>query len=243
MADRLKNNHHTGKTSRGKLTEITLDSNMVGYLHLLEKGELSANDYFKMQQILTNEQYSILKQIIHSGYEGIKFYTTPQVIREVSACAKVKGDNSIVEFLERICKIKIPMTRADKERYADFIIQLMEEYIKEDVPVYKDGKEVMESAIASERKNGVLNFADAKIVAENTVLHGSPVVTRNEKHLISMPGCGYRNNERSCAILDKNKKILKSSKVVIPHKRIKVHLKSDRSTTFRINEIPDLLMK
>lgn len=239
MSNRIKNSNHTGKTNRKNDVEITLDSNMVGYLYLLSKDSLSMRDMLKLEKLFTNEQLGILNYIVAINFKGIKFKTTPQVIREVEACAKIKGDDGIVKFLERICKIKIPRTRADKEKYAEFIINLMEEYLIKDIPNSKNLGQML-SAIASEEKKGEENFADARIIAENTALNGCPVITKNEKHLISMP-MGRYNNLRSFAILDKNRKVLKNPKVVIPHKRVKTNLKSDYSTTFRINELPYLM--
>lgn len=220
--------------------EITLDSNAVAYLYLLHKGHLTPQEYTRLKNALTGEQFQILSKIANN-LEKFTFNTTPQVIHEIVACAKLKGDYGIVNFLEGICKVHIPRTRAEKEKYAETIVDLMEEYLRRDIPLSNDVREY-QSAIASEVKHGEENFADAKSVAENNTLNGkSPYATRNEKHLVSMEGFRRKNNFRSQAIRDKNIKFLKSNTKVRPHKRVIANLKSELSTTCRINELPELL--
>lgn len=242
MADRIKNSNHTGKSQHRPITELTLDSNMVGYLYLLTKTNPSPVEYVKLKSALTQEQKIILDLLVDNNFEGIRFKTTPQVIEEVTKCAKLKGDDGIVRFLESICKIRIPRGKAEKIKYAEIIADLMEEYLREDIPLPNNVR-AFQSAISTEIKKGEENFADAKIVAENTVLNGNPIITRNEKHLISMEGFHRRNNLRSEAIIDKNIKVLKNPKHAIPHKGIVKNLKNLKCTTFRINEIYDLLEK
>lgn len=220
--------------------EITLDSNTVAYLYLLHKKDLTAQEFLKLKNALTEEQYHILSTIA-CHLDDFSFKTTPQVIHEVTDCAKLKGDFGIVDFLEKICKVNIPRTRAQKEKYAETIADLMEEYLRRDIPL-SNGVREYQSAIASEIKKGEENFSDAKSVSENNILNGkSPYATRNEKHLVSMAGLRHKNNIRSLAILDKNQVFLKSKKKLIPHKRIIANLKSPLSTTCRINELPELL--
>jgi hypothetical protein len=178
--------------------------------------------------------------IIDNDFEGIKFYTTPQVIEEIIACANRKHDYGIVHFLEKICKIKIPRTRAEKIRYAELIVDLMNDYTTRNIPLSTNEHE-LQSAVAGEIKNGEENFADAKIISENNILNGRPLVTRNEKHLIEMNVVKIRNNLRSEAILKVNRKFLKSHKVLIPNKTVRANLNSKKATTFRISEIPHLI--
>lgn len=239
MSDRLKNSRHTGKTYRQTDIKITLDTNMIGYLYLLSSQEnVSIDEFLHAKKDLTREQLHILKMIVECDFEGFQFYTTPQIIREVVACAKLKKDDGIVKFLEKICKIRIPQGREAKENYARVIVSLMQEYLRKDIPL-NDETRALQSAVATEIKQGEENFADAKIVAENTILNGCPLVTRNEKHLVSMP-VKRRNNFRSLAILDKNKRFFQSNATTLPNHRITRNLKNEHSTTFRINDIFEL---
>lgn len=242
MSDRIKNSNHTGKHQHKQNVDITLDSNMVAYLYLMNKPNPSFAEVVKVKKALTNEQLHILEWFSSNNFSNVNFKTTPQVVHEVTNCAKLKGDDGILKFLERICKIKIPRSREDKIKYAELIADLMEELLREDIPL-NNGVRAYQSAIATEIKNGKINYADAKIVAENNILNGNPIVTRNEKHLISMEGFKHTNNFRSFAIEDKNIAFLKRKSPVIPHRRIKINLKNPLSTTFRINEIPHLLNK
>lgn len=237
----MKNNYVAYvKNNNIQKPNITLDSNMVAYLYLFSTNQMTMQEYIRLKNALTEEQFYILSKL-PADLDDIKFNTTPQVMQEIIACAKLKNDYGILHFLEKICKVKIPTTRQEKTKYAELIVDLMDEYLSKDIPLGNCVREY-QSAIASEVKNDEENFADAKIVSENNVLNGkSPLVTRNEKHLISMAGFGRKNNLRSLAILEKNRKFLKSKQAVIPHKNIKASLKSDFSTTFRINQLPKLL--
>ena len=227
------------------VVEVSLDSNMVGYLYALSKsGGLSAMEYIELNKnrdnSLTAEQYDIIFNIIENNFNGFKFYTTPQVEHEVRRCAEIQGNYGIVRFLENLCKIKIAKSATDKFKHAEIISDLMDEYLKEDILLSNDVREP-QSAIISEMKNGVKNFADAKVVSENTVLNGKPLVTRNEKHLIAMRQFKRRNKLRSDAIREKNKKYLIANRNNIKDGQVRVNLANEKSTTFRINEIPDLI--
>lgn len=243
MMDKFRkdyHSYHTGKSERLPDNSMTLDSNMVGYLYALSSKNLSLEEYTKLKKNFNGEQFRIIMDIINKDFQGIKFYTTPQVIEEVVACANRKNDYGIVRFLENLCKIKIPQTRREKTRYAELIVDLMEDYLVKDIPLSTNIPE-LQSAIASEIKKGEENFADAKIVAENNILNGKPIVTRNEKHLVSMNAVKIRNNLRSEAILKVNRRFLKSHKVLIPNKAVRSNLNNKKSTTFRISEIPHLI--
>ena len=240
MKNQLKYYHYTGKQERVPENSITLDSNMVGYLYALNSPQLTIEEYVNIKRKLNATQLKIVEKIIDNNFEGIEFKTTPQVIEEVQRCACLKKDPGIVNFLAKLCKIRIPRTQIGKVRYAELIVDLMEKYTERDIALSDDTREY-QSAVASEIKNGVENFADAKIVAENNILNGAPLVTRNEKHLVSMEVVKFNNNLRSEAILDKNKKFLKSHKMLIPNKTVRMHLKSKKATTFRITDIPHLL--
>lgn len=237
---KLKNNFHTGKTQREPDNNITLDSNMVGYLYVLSSPQLDLYTYENIKKKLTKEQFGIIKTIINNNFEGISFNTTPQVIHEVIEYAKTKNDYNVINFLSKICHTHIPKDRTAKEKYAELIVDLMDDYLAQDIFLSNTTREP-QSAIRGETKNGLPNFADAKIASENCILNGDPLVTHNEKHLVSMNVIKIRNNLRSMAILDKNKKFLKSHKVLIPNKTIRRHLNSEKSTTFRISDIPHIL--
>lgn len=240
MADKSKNNFHTGKTQREPDNSITLDSNMVGYLYVLSSDQLDIRTYESIKKKLTKEQFRIITTIINNNFEGVNFKTTPQVIHEVIEYAKTKNDYNVINFLAKICKTRIPKDRASKEKYAELIVDLMDNYLAQDIFLSNTTREP-QSAIRGETKNGLPNYADAKIASENCILNGDPLVTHNEKHLVSMSVIKIRNNLRSMAILDKNRKFLKSHKVLIPNKTIRQHLNSNRSTTFRISDIPHIL--
>ena len=232
--------YYTGKSDRIEENELTLDSNMVGYLYALSSKNLSFEEYSKLKKTFNGEQFRIIMDIIDKDFKNIKFYTTPQVIEEVIACANAQHDYGIVHFLESLCKIKIPRTRASKTRYAEVIADLITAYTTPDIALSNNSPQ-LQSAIAGEIKKGEVNYADAKIVAENNTLNGKPLITRNEKHLIEMNMVKIRNNLRSEAILKVNRKFLKSHKVLIPNKHVRANLNSKKATTFRISEIPHLI--
>lgn len=240
MIQQSKNYNHTGKSVRLPENSITLDSNMVGYLYVLSSEDLTMAEYTKIKRVFNAEQFRIVEKIISNNFQDFTFHTTPQVISEVYAYAEQKHDYEIMNFLAKLCKIHIPRTWSGKVKYAELIADLMEDYTVQDISLGTDARE-LQSAIAGEKKKGVINFADAKIVAENNILNGGPLVTRNEKHLIEMEDVKLRNNLRSEAVLTKNKTFLKSHKAVIPNKTVRMHLKSKKSTTFRIVDIPHIL--
>ena len=145
----------------------------------------------------------------------------------------------ILKFLQEICHINIPRTKQQKEKYAETIVELMEEYLRQDIPL-SNSVRAYQSAIATEIKKGEENFADALSVSQNNVLNGkSPYITRNEKHLVSMEGFGRNNYLRKLAIIDKNKGFVKNNTRLV--KRVKANLKSVLSSTGRINDLPDLV--
>ena len=241
MIDKYIKVPHTGKTIRNNKIEITLDSNMVGYLHKLSKvGNLSAEEYIMLKKELnqaTNEEMNIMLKIVNGDFKDIQFHTTPQVIDEIIKCAEVRKDPSIINFLAKICKIHIPKDREDKIKCAELIVDLMEEYLRKDISLNNDVRE-LESAISGGKKKGEDDYSDAKIVAENTILNGCPVVTRNGKHLIFIERYNRRNKLRSQAILSKNATFLRNHSYRISSKKIREHLNSAKSTTFRVNDVP-----
>ena len=219
---------------------ITLDANMVGYLYVLSSPKATPEDYLRIKKVLTNEQMCILNQIISNGFQGIKFCTTSQVVNEIIDYARAKKDPGAVNFLARICDIHIPRTRADKVKCAELIVDLMDSYLEKDIPLSNDVRE-LESAIASEVKNGEEDFSDARIVAENSVLNGCPVITRNEKHLVSMKLFRRRNNLRSQAIRDKNKTFVQKNRGNISSQKVRRNLNNEESTTYRISDLYNLI--
>lgn len=240
MKKQSKNYNHTGKSTRIPENSITLDSNMVGYLYVLSSPGVTAMEYARIKRVLTAEQFRIVEKIIENNFEGITFHTTPQVITEIFAYAKHKNDYGVIDFLARICNIHIPRSNRGKVKYAELIVDLMEEYTTRDIVLGNNVRE-MQSAVATEPKRGEENFADAKIVAENNILNGGPLVTRNEKHLVSMEAVTLTNSLRSMAILQKNKRFLKSHKLLIPNKTVRRNLNNKKSTTYRIKDIPYLI--
>ena len=219
---------------------ITLDANMVGYLYVLSSPTLTTEEYVRIRKVLTNEQFMIISQVIANDFKGVKFCTTSQVINEIIDYARVKKDDNVVNFLARICKIHIPKNRDDKVKCAELIADLMQDYLRRDIPL-SNGVRMFESAIASEIKNGEEDFSDARIIAENTLLNGCPVITRNEKHLVSMSNFKRRNALRSQAIREKNKAFFQKHKYEISSKKVRQNLHNEESTTYRIGDIPDLL--
>ena len=216
---------------------ITLDANMVGYLYVLSSPTLTTEEYVRIRKVLTNEQFIILSHVIENDFKGVKFCTTSQVINEIIDYARVKKDNDVVNFLARICKIHIPKTREDKVKCAELIAELMEDYLRRDIPL-SNGARMWESAIASEVKNGEEDFSDARIIAENTLLNGCPVITRNEKHLVSMSNFKRRNDLRSQAIREKNKIFFQKHRYDLSSKNIRQNLHNEESTTYRIGDLP-----
>ena len=232
----------TGKTRRPPDNCLTLDSNMVAYLYRLTSPGITAYEYEKIKKNFTTEQINILDKIVRdNSLAAIKFYTTPQVIEEVKACAEKRHDKGILQFLENICKIKIPRNSSDKAKYAELIAELMEDYLEKNIEL-NNGCHELQSAISDEKKDGgIKDFADAKIVAENNILNGKPIITRNEKHLIFMKAVKQRNRLRSEAILRVNGAFLKKKEYLLPHKKIKSNLKAPLATTYRVNDIPHIL--
>ena len=240
MKHKSSSYNHTGKSARVPEKTITLDANMIGYLNALNDPNLTQLEYTRIKRILNAKEMEEVNKLLNHGYEDVKFCTTPQVISEVLAYANIKHDYAIMDFLAELCKVPIPRTTTGKVKYAELIVDLMEEYTKLDIALSDDTR-ALQSAVASEPKQGVENSDDALIVAQNVVLNGGPLVTKNEKHLIEMKDVKLRNNLRSEAILDKNKAFLKSHKTVIPNKTVRMHLKDKKSTTFRITDIPHIL--
>jgi len=181
-------------------------------------------------------------KIIGNNFKDINFHITPQVAYEVMQCAKLKRDPNMMRFLSNILQVNIPKSRHDKVRYAELIADLIQDYIKKDIVLSNNVRE-NQSAVAEEIKDGVVSVADAKIVAENAFLNGHPIVTRNEKHLVSMNVFRRRNNFRSIAILDKNEEFYNRYRRKITSAVARKNLRNSKSTTFRINDIPYLLGK
>lgn len=234
--------YNSGKRYDEPKKEITLDSNMVGYLYVLSRKDMTMQEFERIRKEVTSEQFGILMKIVHSDFTCAKFCTTSQVVNEVIKYSRAKKDPEIVNFLARICKVHIPRARSEKVKCAELIVDLMDEYLMKDIPLSNDSREV-ESAIASEIKDGEIDYSDARIVAENTLLNGTPVITRNEKHLISMKLVKRRNRLRSEAILEKNKQFMKAKRGQISSSKVRHNLNNDESTTFRINDVPHLLGK
>jgi len=239
MGKRVKRSYHTGKVERIPDNSITLDSNMVGYLYVLSKDDVSVQEHARIKRALSHHQYNIVMNVINKGLDCFTYHTTPQVIIEVLAYAKAKNDYRVVDFLAKLCKIHIPKTKTGKVQYAELIAELMQAYIEPNVVLSETG--LKEPAIDGEKKNGEMNYADAKIIAENAFLNGGPVVTNNAKHLVEKNNIPVRNSLRREAVRIVNKGFLKSRKRVIKSARVRSYLHNPRTTTYRVSEIPDLL--
>ena len=237
---RIKRSYHTGKVERIPDNSITLDSNMVGYLYVLSKNNVSVQEHARIKRALNHHQYNIAMSIVANGFEGFTFHTTPQVITEVLAYAQAKQDYGVINFLAKLCKIHIPKTRTGKVQYAELIADLMQSYIEPSIQL-GDSIGLTESAIDGEQKNGEMDYSDAKIVAENALLNGGPVATNNAKHLVEMRNIKMRNSLRREAIRVVHKGFVKSRKRVIKSARVRSYLHNPRTTTYRVSEIPDLL--
>ena len=134
----MKNNYVAYvKNNNIQKPNITLDSNMVAYLYLFSTNQMTMQEYIRLKNALTEEQFYILSKL-PADLDDIKFNTTPQVMQEIIACAKLKNDYGILHFLEKICKVKIPTTRQEKTKYAELIVDLMDEYLSKDIPLGKN---------------------------------------------------------------------------------------------------------
>lgn len=240
VAMKTSDSYRTGKGNNTQRPQITLDSNMVGYLYVLSRPDMTMQEFERIRKEVSNEQMDILLKIVHSDFQCAEFNTTSQVINEVVKYSRAKKDPEIVNFLARICKVHIPKSRSEKIKCAELMVDLMDDYLRHDIPLSNNVR-AYESAIASEIKDGEEDFSDAKIVAENTLLNGCPVVTRNEKHLISMSAIKRRNNGRSVAILDKNEDFITKHRGEISSRKVRQNLNNLKSTTFRINDFPYLI--
>ena len=239
MGKRTKRNYHTGKVERIPDNSITFDSNMVGYLYVLSKGNVTIQEHARIKRALSPHQYDVAMKIVKNNFEGFTFHTTPQIIAEIIAYAKFKNDYNVIDFLAKLCKIHIPKSREGKVQYAELIADLMQAYIEPTVVLSETG--LKEPAIDGEMKNNEINYADAKIIAENAVLNGGPVATNNAKHLVEKNSIPVRNSIRREAIRIVNKGFVKNHKRVIKSARVRSYLHNPRTTTYRVSEIPDLL--
>lgn len=256
-----KNNHHTGKSVKNSNIAITLDSNMVAYLYVLSSSTSSEKALARVSEKLKNSELKILIEIIKNDFKGINFYTTPQVILEITRYAQLNNDPNIISFLTRICKIHLPSSSTTQYRYAELIYDLMTAYSTKNIPLNTATRE-LHSAIFTGKQDEPRDFADALITAQNNILNGTPLITDNEKHLISINltkildnkrkyiknGTGKlvntvstTNRLRSLAILRINKEFLKANKYRIKNKNIRANLQNPRSTTYRILDLPELL--
>ena len=238
MGKRVKRSYHTGKVERIPDNCITLDSNMVGYLYVLSRNDVSLEEHARIRRALGNHQYNIVMKIVASDFQNFVFHTTPQVITEVVAYANVKKDYRVIDFLARLCRIHIPKSRTGKVQYAELIADLMKSYVDPNLILGDLG--IQESAIDGELKNGEIDYSDAKIVAENGLLNGGPVVTNNIKHLVEKKTIPVRNSVRREAIRIVHKGFVKNRKRVLKSARVRSYLHNPRTTTYRVSEIPDL---
>lgn len=155
-------------------------------------------------------------------------FVTPEVMKEIEKCeSKLPG---IVDFTRKYFHINVTTS----QRMIDSIVELAEEYLKEDIYL-SDGTRVAQSALIKEMKNGELDAADAHIVSGNNVVNGYPFFSLNEKHLITMQNsCRPNKPLRSFAVLKKNKYYL--NKIGL-HKVTRANLKKNTATTFRVDDI------
>lgn len=254
--------HHTGKTTRPVDNGFTIDTNMVGNIYTLISTTPGSKEFNDILNKFNVPQRQTLEYILYNGYlHGVQFYTTPQIMSEVKKGAEVTKNKRLLEFLNNYCKIIIPKEVAERRKYAEHIAALMTEYSEENIFIKKLGSNA-QSAVSSEIKNGKNNYADAKIVSENNLLNGKPLVTLNEKHLVAIPipkdpkeeqmskSAPTRkrrksedllnNHIRSEAILKINKRYLQKHRNDLP-KKPRAHLKSLKSTTFKVTDLAKLL--
>ena len=209
---------------------IVIDTNIVQALYMilnLEDGvqRLQEGNY-------TQDQINVLIKLSKNMHR-FKFYVTTQIMKEVMLCEKKLP--GIVEFTYKNCKIKIPKELDMPYKFVTPIRELQAEYLKKDI-MLRDRTTKPQQAISEETKKGVKNYSDSLIVAEKNVLHGLPMFTLNEQHLITMNEAKKQSIPyRSRAILYKNKLYLKCAK--IDDAKIKTNIGKETATTYKINQI------
>lgn len=212
-----------------KKRNITVDTNVIQCLYLLNSG--NADNIIKDY---SGEQINVLNKLL-KNLDKYCIHITPKVEAEIKEYAKFNP--GIVVFVEGVLKIKKAKPYSKNPLLKQHILNLQQEYLKEDI-LLKDTTRKPQSALISEKKKGQVDNSDSLIVAENSVLYGYPLFTLNDKHLISMNEASDKHKSyRSMAILKKNEVYLK--KVPHAHKIVRKNLKAQHSTTFRISRVFD----
>ena len=223
-----------------KSFDQTFDTNLVQSLYIIKYFPQKAA---QLQKDLTTAEFIELSIRAKNLHTNTTMYITPQVMEEIKLCEnKLPG---IVDFARKYFHLKIVKSR----KVAEDIAELMASYLIKEFPVSHTSTE-KQSALTTEQKNGVENFADVQIVAENNVTYGNPFFTLNAKHMVSMPvpqnttpnhpkNMPYTespfNYNRSKAIIYENHKLLKSPRVL--HKVTKANLKKPCATTYRVSDL------
>ena len=156
-------------------------------------------------------------------------------MEEIEECErKLPG---IVKFTANNFKMKIPF-KYDKKNLEKcaMIDSLTRLYLTENFHL-SDTTRGEVSAMVPEMKNDEPNVADAFIVAYDSIVYGLPVITLNEKHMISMGEAVQKNNRfRSIGILLDNNEFFENNEFRLPN-YAKANVRKQTSTTFKVNDI------